>query len=424
MTTLSLAFLDLVGLATPFAHQVVWCMIGTGTVVVLGKLGNLIGGPQVGLVAATVAALYPYLWMNDPLVSSETLEQFLVACVLYSTYRVLQGPNLAWACSLSVSLSIAILTRSEYTLLVILLLVPAGFVLWHIEKRTIALALVGMSALVLAPWIIYSLTSFQRPEFVATDLGETLIQANCPADYYSVAIGFYSLEAQCLPYTYPLTVKVPKATLDRAAKGAFPKLHHDPADLAYAKSLYTYARKSPRYFPYLNLSTFRTFVASSARMYLQTDESVQDHYWQGQAISYASRNASRVPLVVLARLANTFGIYQQGYAVQADSYSGRPIWGSEIGMVMYYVLVVASVAGLADLRRRTRIWPLLAPIIVVAVSVALTYGLIRFRSGAEPSIVLLGSFGIVAYSKSLRQRLGRVSLKGLTRLAFGVEELD
>ncbi len=34
--------------------------------------------------------------------------------------------------------------------------------------------------------------------------------------------------------------------------------------------------------------------------------------------------------------------------------------GSEIGMVMYYVLVVASVAGLADLRRRTRIWPLLA----------------------------------------------------------------
>jgi asparagine N-glycosylation enzyme membrane subunit Stt3 len=73
---------------------------------------------------------------------------------------------------------------------------------------------------------------------------------------------------------------------------------------------------------------------------------------------------------------------------------------------MYWVLLVSAVGGLVVLlRRRERVWPLLATFVMVSVSTLATYGNQRFRVGAEPALVVLAAAGLVAGVSSLRKRL-------------------
>jgi hypothetical protein len=59
---------------------------------------------------------------------------------------------------------------------------------------------------------------------------------------------------------------------------------------------------------------------------------------------------------------------------------------------MYYALAVLSVGGLVLLRRRRiPIFPLLAVVLDVVVSVALTFGQTRYRTTAEVALVLASS---------------------------------
>ena len=60
------------------------------------------------------------------------------------------------------------------------------------------------------------------------------------------------------------------------------------------------------------------------------------------------------------------------------------------GFAMSWVLLALAPVGAVRLRRRgTPIFPLLAPILVVTLSVALTFGQLRYRAPAEPALVLL-----------------------------------
>src|SRR5206468_2626985 len=60
-----LAIPSLLGLDTIRAHMLTSCLIGTGTVALIGLLGRRIGGNKVGLLAAGIAAIYPNMWLND-----------------------------------------------------------------------------------------------------------------------------------------------------------------------------------------------------------------------------------------------------------------------------------------------------------------------------------------------------------------------
>jgi hypothetical protein len=64
---------------------------------------------------------------------------------------------------------------------------------------------------------------------------------------------------------------------------------------------------------------------------------------------------------------------------------------------MYWVLLPLAVVGVLVLvRRRVGVWPLLSPAVVVVITTALTYGQQRFRSGAEPAIVVLAAVTVAA----------------------------
>jgi hypothetical protein len=68
-----------------------------------------------------------------------------------------------------------------------------------------------------------------------------------------------------------------------------------------------------------------------------------------------------------------------------------------MGLFTYWLLLVPAVAGIVALRRRRRaVYPLLAFVATVVVTVAVVYGETRYRAAAEVPLVLLAAVGIDA----------------------------
>ncbi|HEY5170479.1 MAG TPA: glycosyl transferase, partial [Acidimicrobiia bacterium] len=60
-----LAVPSVLGMKSVLAHLLWSCVLGSGTVWLLGLLGRAVGGARVGIVAAVIAAVYPNLWAPD-----------------------------------------------------------------------------------------------------------------------------------------------------------------------------------------------------------------------------------------------------------------------------------------------------------------------------------------------------------------------
>ena len=74
------------------------------------------------------------------------------------------------------------------------------------------------------------------------------------------------------------------------------------------------------------------------------------------------------------------------------------VWVYDLRLVTYWILLVPAIFGsIALRRRRVPLYPLLAFIVTVVLSVAVTYGETRYRAAAEVSIALLAAVGIDAF---------------------------
>jgi hypothetical protein len=122
------------------------------------------------------------------------------------------------------------------------------------------------------------------------------------------------------------------------------------------------------------------------------DLSVSARRQRDRALEYIGDHLDRVPVVVAARIGRTFDVFRPLQTADFGELEGRPREAAIVGLVMYWVLMPLAVVGAVLLRRRgVLIWPLLVPFGVVALVVALGYGITRFRVPAEPSIVVLAS---------------------------------
>jgi hypothetical protein len=127
------------------------------------------------------------------------------------------------------------------------------------------------------------------------------------------------------------------------------------------------------------------------------DESVEALRDRNLATDYIRAHKGRWPVVVLARFGRLLGVYTPDLIARYNAGEGRPEWASYLGLVSFLVLVPFAVAGGLWLRhRRRRVWPLLVPVWVVVLSVAVFYGSPRFRVPAEPTVVVLAAVGISA----------------------------
>jgi 4-amino-4-deoxy-L-arabinose transferase-like glycosyltransferase len=177
-----------------FAHRVVSCIIGAGVVAVVGLVGRRVGGTLAGLVAAVLAAAYPNLWMVDGILFPEGLFALTIGLTVLAGYRVRDHPSLWSAGLLGATIALAALTRGEAIMLVVFLTVPLILLMRELAwKRRFTLLLVAFvgTGLVMAPWTIRNLTTFNEPVLVSTNGDAVFAFANCDATYYGPITGFW-----------------------------------------------------------------------------------------------------------------------------------------------------------------------------------------------------------------------------------------
>jgi 4-amino-4-deoxy-L-arabinose transferase-like glycosyltransferase len=319
-------------------QQLVACGIGTAAVIVIGLAGRRLAGDRAGLVAAGLAGGYAGLWIYERALLSETLVVLEIGVLILIAYRFREHPSRKGAVALGAMCGLLALTRAEQILILPLLIVPLTLARWDVPWRRrmgqVGIAILSM-LVVLAPWTIYNLSRFQDPVVLSNGFGNAMGEASCDPAYHGPYTGYY--DVLCL----------------RPRTG---------------------------------------------------DQSVADAADRRRALTYAANHLGRLPIVVVAREGRTFGYWNPFQQTTLDSQWLWPrnswrhlLWMSRLGLFSYWVLLVPAVAGAIILRRRrVPVYPVLAFVVGVVLTVAVTNGESRWRAGAEVPLVLLAAAGVDA----------------------------
>ena len=343
-----LAIPSVLGMKSVLTHLLWSCVLGSATVWVIGLLGRAVGGARAGIIAAVLAAAYPNLWAPDGMLQAETLSMFAAAVTLLLAYQYWQRPGARRLVFVGAACAFGALARSELILLVPLLVVPLAFLTrdrsWETRLRWLGASVLA-AAVVLAPWTIYNSTRFVHPVLLSAQFAPLLASANCNSTYYGPLQGYFDIQCAAA-------------------------------------------------------------IEKKAGLTLKDDESQEDVVYQRAAVDYVRGHLSRLPQVEAVRLRRIVGLYRTGLYVRADAFiEGRsPVWISWAALYSFWSLALLSVAGGFALRRRSParyrhripVYPLVAPVVVVFLTVVITYASTRFRTTAEPSFVVLAAVAIDA----------------------------
>jgi 4-amino-4-deoxy-L-arabinose transferase-like glycosyltransferase len=336
---------NFLGFHTFYAARIWACIVGAAAIVVCGLAGREIAGRRVGLIAALLLAVYPNIWMNDELASSEALSPLCVALVLWMTYRFWRQPTKWNVAALGASVGLAALCRDELALLALFIVVPIVLLVRADWRRR--LALVGIAALCAAvlvfPWVGYNFSRFDKPVYISDGIGPTLASANCAKTYSGYAEGYWSYQCANLKYKFTPTA----------------------------------------------------------------DESVNFARAEKVGTDYIRSHESQLPGVIAARIGRGFAFFRPLQQVRFDSLiETRPYHWALTGLYMYYVLLALSIGGTIVLRRRRiPVFPLWAIALDVLSVFIVSFGQTRYRVTFEVSLVLLAAVQLEWFwSKALPSR--------------------
>ena len=342
-----LAIPSFFGLRSVLTHQLASALLGMGTVILVGLTGREISGPRLGIIAALFAALYPNVWGPDALLRAESMAMLTIALTLYVSYRYWHSPTWRWLAAVGAACALATLARSELVLLFPLLIVPL-VVLAPVPTRKERWQSLGAAALVafviMAPWVIFNLTRFEKPEVFTTSTGPLIASSNCDA-VYNGNKSYFSV---------PCTFEI-------------------------------YARED------------RTGL----------DQSEIDAVYRQVGIKYIKDHLDQVPGVVVARLRAMVGLYNPTLQINIDSgIDGSEHGVATAAFYSFWVIALLSIAGAIVLRRRrtTPVFPLLVVIGVVVITVAVSYFNLRFRATAEVALCILAALAIDGAINAVRGR--------------------
>jgi 4-amino-4-deoxy-L-arabinose transferase-like glycosyltransferase len=327
------------GVGLPY-HRFTMVALGVLTVVVIGYLGRRVGGDRVGLVAAGLAAIYPNLWINDTLAMSETPAALAVAVILITIYRFIDEPTVRSAVWVGVACGVGILARAELALFLPIVVVPVA---WWARQLPVA-ARIGRMAIAggVAVAILVPWTLFNLVRFEEP----VLISTND---------GLTIIGANC------------------------EDVYHEPA---------------------LGLWSLQC----AQRIPVSGDQSEISRIYRAEGVRFIRANRDRIPIVVVTRVARVWSAYDPAGMTWYNQGEGRSSWASNLGVASFYVLAPTAIAGAVILRRRrTPMWPLAATAVIVTITAAAFYGLVRFRIPAEVAIVVLAAVTIDALWRHFRR---------------------
>lgn len=346
-----LAAVSLLGGHSLDAQRVAMCLVGTGTVVLVGLLGRRVAGPGVGLVAAALAAVYPMLFQPDAALMTETLFAFWVVVMLLLTYRVVDRPTPGRFGALGLVVGLAALTRPEGGLLGVILLVVAAVSSRDAgdarRRAVLGVAGVGLAVLTVLPWTVRNYVRFGTLVPVSNN-SFVLEGANCDLTYHGPQIGLW--------------------------RSTF--------------SLGTEPSSDPQCFPGFEIDVDHFDEAAVAAVHRR------------RGLEYTREHLSRLPVVMGVRWLRTWGFFRPHQQAQYESLEGRSQSWELAGTWMYWAMLPFAAVGLiAARRRRQMVWPLLVPLVTVSLNTVLTYGNQRFRIAAEPTVVILAAVGLAASAR-------------------------
>ena len=244
-------------------------------------------------------------------------------------------------------MGVAALTRSEGFLLVLALAAPLALTQKQrpLQKR-VALAGAALVATlaVMTPWTVRNALTFHTFVPTSNQAGALIVGSNCPDAYYGDQAGLWLI----------------------ACNRNRPELN----DANQARAAQKRTRAGLRYF---------------------------------------RRHLSRAPVVGGIRALRAWGLYHTSQQIRYEAKEGRSELGQTLGTLFVWCLIPLAVVG--GLRRRVvtavPVWPLVVSVVVVVVNSVLTYGNQRLRMGAEPSMVVLATLGLIVLARTLTRATTR-----------------
>jgi 4-amino-4-deoxy-L-arabinose transferase-like glycosyltransferase len=328
-------------------------LLGSASVLLVGLLGREVAGERTGLIAALIAAIYPYMWEHDGLLMSETMAIFTTTLTLLAAYKFWKQPTAWRAVALGAATALAALSRAELVLLFALVVAPMLLSprVGDWRTRLTRLGVAAVAALVLlGPWVGWNLVRFERPVLLSTGFEITLLSANCDDTYSGRFLGYWSFN--CV----------------------------EPV------------RQSE--------------VAS------ELDQSEEAPIFRRAAFEYIDEHRGRLPVVVLARWGRITGLWPPKQLYEAAQIpEGREAWVARLEVIAWYPVFLGAIAGAVVLRRRREVpvYPLLGPIAVVLFAITIAFATSRYRAPAEPVLCVLAGVAIDGALRALRARRARAS---------------
>jgi 4-amino-4-deoxy-L-arabinose transferase-like glycosyltransferase len=158
------------------------CVVGAITCVLIYCFARDLFGRRVGLFSGLLAAVYPYLYMYDGWLYSESVYTCLLLAFCYTIYRMQRKAHWGLMVLGGVLLALLSLTRPNGLIILVLFLMWAFFLGWRrlLAWRVVvqsALIITGVTLVLIAPWTArnYVVTGTFVP--IAVGDGKVLIGA-------------------------------------------------------------------------------------------------------------------------------------------------------------------------------------------------------------------------------------------------------
>ncbi len=161
-------------------------LVAVGTSILVFEIGRRCFSLRVGLAAAVIATLQPYLVWHDIHGNREILDQFLGAAMFLLTLVAAERRTVRLGAALGLVTGVAILSNSR---LVVLPLVFGAFLLWRGAGWAVAAAVPVLAVVALAPWVVRNRVDVGC--WAITTDSRALWKANNPNTYATLAAGLW-----------------------------------------------------------------------------------------------------------------------------------------------------------------------------------------------------------------------------------------
>ncbi|MEZ5372751.1 MAG: glycosyltransferase family 39 protein [Microthrixaceae bacterium] len=407
-------------------------------------------GQRCAAITAVIVAIHPAIWVGDSMLNNETVLVVMLPLFLLATYHALDRPSVESGVWLALSFTGLVLTRVELAGLGLFVLVPLAWSMrdrWRPRVRQAG----AFAAVTVLCFGIYGSWNRLRlgpdggvsPTSVA---GYVLNAGSCDPVFSGDAKGLW-LPCWILPQvTSPADgERTVGQVVDRlvgidgyAARLTDPEegvvgitTKEPPVDLFDGFENLDDIRSSmidsygvlPDGTPGVGMWVNDVPVADPSTpvgagdevtfkfhfYFMMVDEPLTAAAITPPTLDYLSEHRSELPGVVAARLGRVIGLYNPSDTMTADAgLEGRGWLPSRAGFWFLWVLAPLGVLGGVVLRQHRRpLAPLVGPIVNVALVVAVTFGLARYRLAADLSLAVLAAVGIARLVAAARSEPAR-----------------